>query len=229
MGMIFLKFIIFVFVAFFCIVLHGFIQAYVALINGDRTARQAKRLTLNPVRHFDLVGLLLIVFCGVGFTKPIPTNSYYFKHKKVGVLMVPISGLLLYLFLSFVSVPLLLLVAKYLQPIMITTLAGARGYELIETFFYSVFSVGIGLFLFNLIPIFPLDCYNIVEGVLGCTNTFVRWLRDYAKYILLSAIITFYFADLFGLPNFLNPAYWYIDILGGYIQQLFYNIWLPLF
>ncbi|MBE5733002.1 MAG: site-2 protease family protein [Clostridiales bacterium] len=229
MGMKFLKFLIFVVVSFFLIVLHAFVQAYVAYLNGDRTARQAKRLTLNPVRHFDFVGLLLIIFCRIGFTKPIPTNSYYFKHKRFGLLSVPISGLLVYILSAFFSVPLLFVCVKYLQPVMSSTVAGERGYELIYTIFHSVFTAGIGLFLFNLIPIYPLDGYNIVEGVFGCTNTFARWLRDYAKYVFLSVIITFYFADLFGLPSFLNPAYWYMEVLGGYIQQLFINIWLPLF
>jgi Zn-dependent protease len=172
---------------------------------------------------------LLIIFCRIGFTKPVPTNSYYFKHKKLGALSVPISGLLVYLFVSFFSVPLILLCSKYLEPAMITTVAGERGYELIQTFFSSMFTASIGLFLFNLIPIYPLDGYNVLEGIFGCTNTFIRWLRDFAKYVFLSVLITFYFADLFGLPYFLNPAYWYMDVVGGYIQQFFMDIWLPLF
>lgn len=229
MGLTLLKYAIFIIVAFFCIVLHSFVQAYVALLNGDRTARLAGRLTLNPVRHFDFVGFLLLVFCKVGFTKPIPINAYYFKNKKVGVLTVPLSGLLLNLLIAFISVPLLLLCVKYLQPVMVSTVAGQRGFALIESFFNALISVGIGLFLFNLLPIYPLDGYNVVEGLFGCTNGFVRWLRDYAKYYFLLAVITFYFAKLFGLPDYLNPAYWYMDVFGGMIRELFVNIWLPLF
>lgn len=229
MGIEFLKFLITVLVAFFCIVLHNFTQSYVALLNGDRTAKQAGMLTLNPIRHFDFVGFLMLAILRVGYSKSVPINSYYFKKTKVGVLSVAVSGLLVYLLLSFFAVPMLLLCDKFLLPVMSETVAGARGYELIRTVFETFLTAGIGLFLFNLIPINPLDGYKIVEGLFGCTNRFVSFLRDYAKYVFLSAVITFYFADLFGLPYFLNPGYWYVNVLGGHIALSFIRIWLPLF
>lgn len=225
----FLKYLIFLVAAILCIVLHEFAHAYVALLNGDRTARQAGRLTLNPLRHFDLIGFLLFAVCRVGYAKPVPINPYYFKNRKVGIITVSLAGVAVNLLLSFLMVPILMLLIKFLAPAMTGTIEGQRGFELIYTFFNSVFVIGISLFLFNLLPIYPLDGYNVIEGFFGCTNPVVHWLRDYAMYVFWLVVLTFIVAELVGLPHYFNPWYWYMEVFGGKIAELFWNIWLPLF
>ncbi|MBO5223077.1 MAG: site-2 protease family protein [Clostridia bacterium] len=224
-----LKYLIFLLAAMLCIILHEFAHAYVALLNGDPTARKAGRLTLNPVRHFDLFGFLLFAVFRIGYAKAVPITPYYFKNRKVGIITVALSGVVLNLLISFLMVPVILLLAKFLYPVMSDSIEGLRGYELMETFFTSVCTVGVSLFLFNLLPMYPLDGYNVIESIFGCTHPFVRWLRDFAMYIFICVAITFYVAELFGLPDYFNPGYWYMEFLGGKIIELFYRIWLPLF
>jgi Zn-dependent protease len=208
---------------------HDLLAALFALLNGDQTARLSGRLTLNPVRHFDLVGFLLFAFFRVGYAKAVPINPSQFKNEKVGIITVALSGVTLNLLMSFLSVPIIMLLRTYLLPAMAGSIEGARGYYLIEYVFQCVFIVGVNLFLFNLIPFYPLDGYNVVEGFFGCTSPLVRWLRDYAKYIFIIVVVSFSLLSLFGVPQWLNPAYWYMTVLGGKIRELFWNIWLPLF
>ena len=224
-----IEFLIFMAVAMFCIILHECAHGYVALLNGDPTARLSGRLTLNPVRHFDLIGFLLFAFCRVGYAKAVPITPYNFKKRKLGIITVSLSGVTLNLLMSFIAVPIIMMLRTFLMPEMATTQEGVNGYYLIEFVFQCFFAIGINLFLFNIIPIYPLDGYNVVEGIFGIKSGFVRFLRDYAKYIFLSVLATYYIADLFGLPNWLNPAYWYMEVVGGKIRELFWNIWLPLF
>ena len=71
--------------ALICITLHEMAHGLVALWLGDTTARDAGRLTLNPLRHIDIWGLLMMVICGFGWAKPVPVNMYNFKNPKRGM------------------------------------------------------------------------------------------------------------------------------------------------
>ena len=224
-----IEFIIFMIVAVFSIVLHECAHGYVALLNGDPTARLAGRLTLNPLRHFDLTGFLLFAFCRIGYARPVPINPYNFKKRKLGIITVSLSGVTINILLAFFAVPIIMLLRVYLYPAMSTTQEAIRGYQLIEYFFQCFLSLGVSLFLFNLLPIYPLDGYNVLEAIVGCKSKIVRVLRDYGKYAIIVIFILLTVATRLGLPNEFNPVYWYMTVLGGKIKTLFWNIWLPLF
>src|SRR5690554_5060224 len=74
------------------IVFHEVSHGYIAMKNGDYTAKSRGRLTLNPVAHFDLVGLLMILLVGFGWAKPVPIDPRNFNNYKKGMIMVSLSG-----------------------------------------------------------------------------------------------------------------------------------------
>ncbi len=74
------------------LVLHEVAHGLVAKWNGDYTAKYAGRLSLNPLKHFDLIGFIMMMLIGFGYAKPVPVNPYNFKHYKRGMVTVAIAG-----------------------------------------------------------------------------------------------------------------------------------------
>ena len=146
-------------VLLFSIIVHEVAHGYVALINGDPTAKFSGRLTLNPLPHIDLIGsivlplLLLVTKAGVifGWAKPVPVNPLNFRDLRWGEIAVSAAGPLSNLALAVVFAFLLK--------------SGLGGVGLMKMAFYGV-SINIFLALFNLIPIPPLDGSHLLAAVL---------------------------------------------------------------
>jgi Zn-dependent protease len=126
---------------------HEFSHAAAATALGDDTAKNAGRLTLNPLAHLDLTGTILLLTIGFGWGKPVPYNPYNLRGQKWGPVMVgaagPASNVLLAL-LSGIAVKILLATGTSMDSTLIF-------------FLVSLLSVNVMLFVFNLIPIPPLD------------------------------------------------------------------------
>ena len=75
-----------------CITLHELSHGYVAYLLGDTTAKDAGRLTLNPIKHIDIMGLLMMVVFRFGWAKPVPVNMYRFKNPKKGMAVTALAG-----------------------------------------------------------------------------------------------------------------------------------------
>ena len=75
-----------------CITLHELSHGYVACRLGDTTAKDAGRLTLNPIKHIDIMGLLMMVVFRFGWAKPVPVNMYRFKNPKKGMAVTALAG-----------------------------------------------------------------------------------------------------------------------------------------
>ena len=93
---------------------HEFAHAYAAYKNGDYTAKMQGRYTLNPFKHFDLIGLICFLVAGFGWAKPVPVNPYNFKDFKKGCFWVSIAGVLTNFVLAFLFFPLYLLAGQFL-------------------------------------------------------------------------------------------------------------------
>jgi Zn-dependent protease len=146
-------------VLFFSVIVHEVAHGYVALLNGDPTAKLSGRITLNPVPHIDPIGTLLLpallVLSGsrllFGWARPVPVNPLNFRHYTWGEVTVSASGPLSNLALAVCFAFLLRL--------------GFANVGLVKLAYYGV-SINIFLALFNLIPIPPLDGSHLLAAVL---------------------------------------------------------------
>ena len=148
---------------------HEFFHAWLAYQLGDMTARDLGRLTLNPLAHFDPIGAMMIVFMsisgwGIGWGKPVPVNPYNLRtDPRVGMGITSAAGPFSNLILAAVSaIPLRL---------------GLELPQVLFVFLYVMVNVNIGLALFNLIPLPPLDGFGVVQGILGTLRT--RWAYEW--------------------------------------------------
>ena len=177
--------------ALFCLTIHELCHGLTAYRLGDPTAQQAGRLTLNPIRHIDPLGLILMVTAKVGWAKPVPVNYRYFKRTKRDMALTALAGplsnfLLAWLFL-LMGGGLLRLV---LSPVLwnCPEWVGWGVYYLYE-FLVNAAVLSVGLGIFNLFPIPPLDGSKVLFAVLPdrAYNTLLRYER-YGMILLLAAV-----------------------------------------
>ena len=125
---------------------------------GDDTAKEQGRISLNPLRHLDLFGTIFMLLAGFGWAKPVPINPNNFKNRKVGMAVSSLAGPLSNLILSYISI----ILCKIL-----TYNSGGNSYleTLADVFWYSTI-LNVGLAVFNLLPVPPLDGSRIFNLVL---------------------------------------------------------------
>lgn len=134
----------------FALSLHEYAHARVALLFGDHTAETAGRVTLNPLKHLDPLGFLLIFLAGFGWAKPVPFNEHNFRRKILGTLCVALAG---------PSTNIILAIAS-LFAFKLLLIAGFASYVFMN--FFTFFArINIMLGLFNLLPLPPLDGAHI--------------------------------------------------------------------
>ncbi len=146
----------------FAATIHEFMHGFVAYKLGDNTAKNEGRLTLNPIAHIDPIGLLcLVVTRSFGWAKPVPVNFYQIRHK-YGMALVSVAGPLSNLFLAIFSVGLLHLFEYMVYNI---TMPESIVYPIGMMIYYSI-GINVALFVFNLLPILPLDGGRIIYNFL---------------------------------------------------------------
>ncbi|HBM3471037.1 TPA: site-2 protease family protein [Listeria innocua] len=133
--------------------IHEWAHALVALAFGDDTAKNQGRLSLNPLVHIDLFGLLMILIAGFGWAKPTPVNRFKLKKRRLGSILVTLAGPVSNLLLAMIGVGLYALFLNY---------AFFTYGSVTETFLMIFVQLNLVLFVFNLIPIPPLDGYQIL-------------------------------------------------------------------
>ncbi|MBE6915025.1 MAG: site-2 protease family protein [Ruminococcaceae bacterium] len=148
--------------AFLSVVFHEISHGYVAYLLGDPTAKLQKRLSLNPLQHLDIIGLLSMIIFGFGWAKPVPVNPYYFKRRKLGMSLVAIAGPLSNILCAIIA----LVLCKWITVIPIRSEALFSFMEGLAVFLVIFTVLNIGLAVFNLIPISPLDGSKILIAVL---------------------------------------------------------------
>lgn len=199
------------------IVLHELAHGFVALMNGDATAKVNGRLTLNPLAHFDPIGFVMLVLVRFGYARPVPVNPNNFRRRKLGLFTVSVAGIALNLILAVISTPFYLLCVKF----------GAinRAARYLGVFFGWMVTININLALFNLLPVFPLDGYRAVESFTRANNPYNRFMRSYGQVVLIVLIGMSVIADLLNMPAYLDPLGSYISYVGGYIRTGLSWLW----
>lgn len=181
--------------SFFAVVvvltMHEFAHAFVAYKCGDPTPKWNRRLTLNPLRHFDLMGLVFFTLVGFGWAKPVPVNPDNFKKYRLGSALTASAGVIVNYLSAFLFCPLYLLATNYLA-VSYTYFA-----YLLYVFTYCLFAYSLSFCVFNLLPFFPLDGFRLVEALDRKHGKVYRFLRQYGYYILMFLIVESFICNLF--------------------------------
>lgn len=194
MEQFFLKLSIMLVPALMAITCHEVSHGFVADKFGDNTARYMGRLTLNPLKHLDIFGTLMIFIVGIGWAKPVPVNFNNLRHPKRDMIWVAAAGPVTNFILATVS-------AMALRGIAAVSVNGAA-VPLFQVFVEPIalmlaFSVYINLLLaiFNLIPVPPLDGGRVAVGLLPYRQSVAYSRIEPFGMIIIIALV--FFTDIF--------------------------------
>ena len=167
-----------------CLTVHETCHGLAAYHLGDPTAKSMHRLSFNPLRHIDWLGLAMMFFAGFGWAKPVPVDPRYFKKPKEGMAVTALAGPVSNLLLAALAIGIskvIYLYAPYTAALDV----------LLVFLLYILAPLAVGLGLFNLLPIPPLDGSKVL-GALLPDETYFRLMR-YERYgmILLLALSWF--------------------------------------
>jgi len=195
----------------FSMVFHEVSHGYMAYRLGDKTARENKRLSLNPLRHLDTFGTLVLFLTFFssdgrmlfGWAKPVPINPRYFKDPQRGMMWVGLAGPLANFVMAFIS-------SQIIIRFIFRGGVSAEAYQtsLLDAVVFRTFQLNVILMVFNLIPVPPLDGSRVVGGLLS-KKTYFRWIQ-LDRYGMLFVMIA-----LLLLMGPLNPVFY------GIIQSIY--------
>lgn len=162
-----------------CITLHELSHGLVAYCLGDDTAKNAGRLTLNPIKSLDPVGLLMMLVFHVGWAKPVPVNMFRFKNPKRGMAVTALAGP--------VSNILIAIVFLFIYGILYIPLGMSTVGSYVLTMVQLTAYISLGLALFNLLPVPPLDGSKVLFSLMS-DDKYYKLMR-YEKYGSLIMLI----------------------------------------
>lgn len=165
--------------ALICITLHELSHGAVAYLLGDRTAKNMGRLTLNPIKHIDITGLITLVVFKFGWAKPVPVNMRNFKNPKAGMAITALAGPVSNF---IISIFMLILYGALFIPLGNSQF----GIIVLETIYTTAY-LSIALGLFNLIPIPPLDGSKVMFSVMSDSAYFK--LMRYERYGMIALVV----------------------------------------
>jgi Zn-dependent protease len=183
------------FVVFVCSPIHELAHGYTAHLLGDDTAKNQGRLTFNPIAHIDLIGMLMILFFGFGYAKPVPVNPRNFKNQKGGMALTSLAGPVSNLIMAFISVFLFYFLSAVINSSNVVV-------TIVLTFLYYAAYINVSLGVFNLIPIPPLDGSKIIASVLP-NKIYYKYMM-YERYVMIALIILLFTGVLDNAISFLS-------------------------
>lgn len=175
-------------VFFTAIPIHESAHAFVAYKLGDPTAKNAGRISMNPLRHFDLIGTLCLLFVGIGWARPVPIDARYFKNPRGGMALSAAAGPLSNLAVAYVS----MIIYKVVY--YATYRSSALVWEYVALLFYYMTIINVVLAIFNLLPVPPFDGSRIFLVFLPQKAYFA--IMKYERYIYLAVVALVYIGVL---------------------------------
>jgi Zn-dependent protease len=186
------------------ITFHEFSHALVADQLGDHRPRALGRVSINPIRHLDPVGSLLFLIAGFGWGKPVPVNAYALRPGRIGLTMVALAG-------PAANFGVAAVVAALFRVLQV---AGLLDSEFPRLVVISIVYYNAVLGLLNLIPIPPLDGYNVVLPLLPPRQAFVA--QRYAQYGFIALLLLLVLS--YGSSN--GPLDWLFGFASGIARLL---------
>lgn len=188
---------------------HEYMHAKTAYLLGDQTAKLEGRVTLNPLKHLDLFGFLLLIATGFGWAKAVHFNPSYLKKPDRDEMLIAFAGP----FSNIILAGMLALLLKLIYSFPVSN----DFYIVFSDIIYYAIYVNVGLFLFNMIPIPPLDGSHILIKTLDLQPETEAFIYNYGIYLFFIIIFIDYQTDLNLLPigeiaN--NIVKWMLDILA---------------
>lgn len=192
---------------------HEFSHAYVAGLCGDKTSEEQGRLTLNPLKHIDLLGFIMLMFVGFGWAKPVQFNENNLRNPKTDVIKIAIAGP--------VSNALLAIILSILYVIFLKFTASqySTGMQIVKEMFEYGIYINWGLFIFNLIPVPPLDGSHLLLTWFKKYPALYEGLYKYGSWAFFGLIIAMLVTKIDLLPIW--PA---VQFLGNHVISLFNSI-----
>jgi Zn-dependent protease len=192
---------------------HEYCHALVAHMCGDSTSKDQGRVTLNPLKHIDPLGFIMLIFAGFGWAKPVQFNENNLRNPKTDIIKIslagPLSNAVIAMLLSIVFSALVSVAPEYPVKWMLI---------LSDVFLYGIY-INWGLFIFNLIPLPPLDGSHLLFFQLRRFPALYDGLYKYGSYLLFGLIIATYITKINFLPIW--PA---IQFLGeGFLSLVGYK------
>jgi Zn-dependent protease len=166
---------------------HEFAHAKVASVMGDNTAKNLGRVSLNPLRHIDIIGFICLIVVGFGWGKPVPVNPYNLsgKNRKFKQVAISAAGVVMNLILAVLLAVVMTSITVH-RPAMFS----GNGVYLYHILYYGMY-INIVLMIFNLIPIPPLDGFNIIAELTSFDETpLYHKLLQYGSIILIILLVT---------------------------------------
>ncbi len=201
---------------------HEFAHAYVAYKCGDPTAKLYGRLTLNPLKHFDILGLICFTLVGFGWAKPVPIEPDNFKHYRLGLGLTASAGIVMNYIMAFLFYPLFLVVVRFMPEVVFLK-------SFLESLFGLLYAYSLSFCVFNLLPLYPLDGFRIVDALNKRRGPVYRFLRRNGHYILLFLVIESFLCRLLGayfdIVNYFNILGWIMQFAEKYFGFPILAVW----
>jgi len=191
---------------------HEFCHAWVAHLCGDSTSKDQGRVTMNPLKHIDLLGFVFLIFAGFGWAKPVQFDERNLRNPKYDVIKIALAGPLSNAVLAMILSVIFSVVSSFLPAYQ------TSGMQILsEVFIYAIY-INWGLFIFNLIPLPPLDGSHLVFYQLRRFPALYDGLYKYGSLLLFGLLI----ATAITKINFL-PIWPLIKFLGeGFLSLVGY-------
>lgn len=167
--------------ALICITLHELGHGFAAYLMGDDTAKRMGRLSLNPLKHLDPMGMLMMVIFHFGWAKPVPINMYRFKNPKRGMAISALAGPAVNIFIAALFL--------FIYGFTLVPLSRSSAGQYIHDMIQITASISVGLAVFNLLPVPPLDGSKILFSLISDEN--YDKLMRYERYgsIIMFALV----------------------------------------